>query len=802
MKNKSEVGLTVGKKIVLTALAVLTILFVAVGTFIYIQIKQMQPDYNGRTKISGIREPVTISWDSSGVVHIQGNHIEDVIFASGFTAAKERLWQMEVMRRVAKGNLSEIFGDTTVKIDRLFLTVGIDTLTKQNYQVLSQQSKKWLQLYADGINAYLETVGDDLPIEFLLLRMKPKKWSPQDCLLQHRIMAWFLNFNWKADLFYWKMYSTLSPSKFKDILPKWRKYPDIIKSSEAGELLSELWETDRQARQILGIPSSFLGSNNWVVSPKLAFNNHAMLANDPHLALQLPSIWIEMHLRAPGWDVAGFSLPGTPGIIIGKNRKIAWGVTNGMVDDSDYFIEKVDTIKKVYQEGGQEKALQIRDHVIKVKNKSDIFFSVYTTEHGPVFNGIFPKIKLSRFISLRWIGREKTDELMTFIHLMKAKNWEDFEEALQHYTMPAQNFVYADVEGNIGYRLGGKVPIRSYKTGLLPVTGYESENKWKGWIRFEEMPRLRNPERGWIATANNRVRQNYPYYLSDLWEPPYRIQRIEQLIRKHDSIKRTDMQNIQLDVKNLLAEEVLPAILAELNAIHIPGKLEEDVLSLLDNWNFEMDTKHIAPSVYEVMQYKMIKNIFQDEMGKPVFRVFTDLPNFYLRIFSQIFGNEQSSWFDNIQTDSIENRSDIIQKSFKETINYLQDSVSTDMEDWYWGNIHTLELKHTLGRVSLTKIIFNRGPFPVPGSGTTVNVGAYQYKNAFKMAAGASMRFLVDWGKSGFYWSVVPGGNSGSFLSPFYDNQIEKWRRGGIKKVNMRRVIYNRKQVLEPITSY
>ncbi len=327
------------KKIFFSVLVIVLLLFLGIGILVTFQLREMRPVYTGEHRVDGLHGQVDVCWDSSGVIHIRGDNTSDVIFASGYAAAKERLWQMEMTRRVATGTLSEVFGDTTLNIDRLFLTLGIDSLTDKLYSNLSAESKLWLQQYARGINAYLDEIGDDYPLEFVLMRIRPRHWSPQDCLLQNRLMAWFLNFNWKADLLYWQLSVQLPHEKFQQIMPVWDNAPDIIPAEGMKALYQKLWQTDRQVRQILQLPSGGWGSNNWVVAPSKSRSGHALLANDPHLPLQLPSVWIEMELSAPDFHCAGFSFPGTPGIIIGRNDSIAWGVTNGMIDDSDYFLE-------------------------------------------------------------------------------------------------------------------------------------------------------------------------------------------------------------------------------------------------------------------------------------------------------------------------------------------------------------------------------------------------------------------------------------------------------------------------------
>jgi penicillin amidase len=763
----------------------LFIIFFSLGIFICIQIDKMTPEYSGKFYISGLKELIEISWDSTGVIHINGQNTSDVVLGSGYVAAKERLWQMEIMRRAAKGELSEIFGEITLDADRLFCTLNLDSLSKSLYGELSDESKIWLKKYCEGINRYIKQTAGNLPIEFILMRIEPTQWTPVDCLLQNRLMAWGLNLNWKTDLLYWRLSTLLSKDKFREIWPRWGKYPTVIANKALDNLILKNMLVHQQLKELLGVGEIIAGSNNWVISPQKSESGFALLANDPHLSLQMPPLWLEIHLKTPQLDVAGFSLPGSPGIIIGRNDCIAWGVTNGMIDDCDFFIEKVDTAAKVYWYDDKQYPLKVQKRVIKVKDSSDRLQTVYSTVNGPIFNLIFPELNIPQSISLKWVGWEKSDELYSFIKLSESKNWNDFENALRSYSLPAQNFVFADITGNIGYRLGGKVPVRTYESGLLPQIAYQKGNQWQGWIEYSKMPSMYNPEKGWIATANNQIMEDYYYYLSELWEPPFRIERISQLIEANDQLNVQIMQNIQIDRLNLLAKEVLPILLSDLQSSHMVDKNKEDALILLQNWNYEMNIEEIAPTIYEVLQNFLIKNIFQDELGSDLFNIFTDLPNFYLRIFHQVVNGSSSLWFDNVSTAAQENRGDIVADSFDDAWQYLKRILGEDLEDWRWGRLNKIHLEHVLGRVTLTRHIFNRGPYPFSGSGSTVNVGIYQYNVPYQVTGGASFRFLVDWQDKQHYYSILPGGNSGHFLSEYYDNQLDDWLLGRLKRVNL-----------------
>lgn len=773
------------KKLLISFLIIFILLFLAIGLFIIFQIQQMKPDYSGETPVAGLSSSVKIIWDENGVIHIEGKTVEDVIIASGYATAKERLWQMEMVRRVAKGQLSEIFGETTVDIDRLFLTLNLDSITIRNYQQISAESKEWLQNYATGINAFLKESQNDLPIEFMIMGFKPVPWTAEDCLLQNRLMAWLLNFNWRADFLYWQLASKLPAEKMQEIIPQWKNYPNILPDYSTIKNIQRLTDIHMQLREILNLPSGFWGSNSWAVSPQKMRNGKAWLANDPHLSLQLPSIWIEMHLKSENFEVMGFALPGSPGIIIGRNNFIAWGLTNGMIDDSDLFLEKVDTLENIFWKDNVKLPLHRREHLIRIKDKPDLIYTVYATETGPLVNGIISEMKTSQAITLKWVGAENSDELKTFIGLAFATNWSDFVNALQTYAVPAQNFVYADRQGNIGYHLAGKIPIRSYASGLIALPAWESKYKWTGWIAFDQLPQIYNPVEGFIVTANNQIQDKYPFYLSELWEPPFRALRIRQLLEEKSNLDFQDMKRIQNDGINLFAKEILPILIAELDSVPMRTISMEKIKTLFYGWDYSMDQESIAATIFETIQHFLIKNIFKDELDDKLYGYWLELPNSILRIFLQVFKNQESIWFDNVHTAETETRSMVIRQSIAEGLSWLEKNRGSDLTEWRWGQLHQLKLSHVLGKVALTDRIFNRGSYSVAGSNCTVNVATYRPDLSFAVYVGPSMRFIVDWGSTDWYWSIIPGGNSGHFLSKFYDDQIASWRDGRLKQVNL-----------------
>ncbi len=775
------------RKSMLSSIGIVTAgVAIIITVFLYLQYRELKPDYTRDYFFPGLNAPVAVDIDSFGVAHLRGQSESDVIKAQGFYVAMERLWQMERVRRTGSGRLSEVFGDTTVKIDRLFRWIDLEGLSDRLYQQASLESRQWMEWFAQGVNAYLQTAGDELPLEFQLLQIKPDPWLPQHSILIERVMAWILNISWRSDYLYFVLQQKLDPALMQELLPKRSAYhPMIMQNLQHYEpLLKELYRSHQQLSHFWGIPQTGFGSNNWVISGKLARKGKPLLANDPHLFLTIPPIWIELTLQCPQWEVAGFALPGTPGVVIGRNRYYAWGMTNAMVDDADFFLERVDWKSKSYFQDGKEMPLGVRPIRIRVKNGWQEF-TAYHTQGGPVVNSLLPQGDQMPAISLKWSGWEVSDELQTFIRLARGQNWKDFREAISYYWAPAQNFVYADREGNIGYQLGGAIPRRTYSSGLLPVPGYRKRFRWEGYLPYSQLPWLLNPEWGFIVTANNKITDKF--YLSEIWEPPFRARRIIQMIlQQKTGFEVSQMIQMQMDDENLLARELLPDWLIALRSAKEEGggELWEKVIEILSNWDFRMSPSAVAPTIFEFWMHRMVEELFRPLVGAEGFDLLTDNVTIYFQLYHRIITKEHSPWYSRHPLGS---KQALIRSSLDKALTTLQEVMGPHISDWQWGKIHRLYLKHALGEVWVLSRVFNRGPYPLPGSVFTVNVAGHRYQEPFSVVLGPSMRFVVDWSQPEGYFSMLPGGNSGNPFSRFYDNRLMDWVRGRVRQINLSR---------------
>ncbi|RMG92363.1 MAG: penicillin acylase family protein, partial [Chloroflexi bacterium] len=525
---------------------------------------------------------------------------------------------------------------------------------------------------------------------------------------------------------------------------------------------------------------AFVGSNNWVVSGEHTASGLPLLANDPHLSIQMPSIWYEVGLHAPGWNVRGFSFAGVPGVIIGHNDKIAWGVTNVGPDVQDLYIEKINPSNpNQYEYMGKWEDMEIIPEVIKVNGGEDITLEVRVTRHGPIISEIVDGT--SDVLAMRWTAQEPSRVLESVIRLNQAQNYEDFREALRFWDIPSQNFVYADIEGNIAYQMPGLVPIRKNGNGLAPVPGWTGEYEWEGWIPYEQLPAMFNPERGYIATANHAVvDEEYPYLLALYWDNGNRGQRIVEMLEEaidRGNITAEDFARIQFDSKSLVAEAYQPLFtnLSSDNA-QVQAAIER-----LRGWDLQNRRDSVPAALFEIFFMHLARNVLMDDIGDPELFDFVAQADSGIVFFIDLADDPQAKWWDNLGTSAVETREEIILQSLADTINWFEQNVSDNMNDWTWGSIHQATfVSAPLGQsgIGVIESLVNRGPFPADGGRDIVNANSWNWNNPASVTGHPSMRMIVDMSDFESSLTVIPTGQSGHPYHPHYDDQIELWLNG------------------------
>ena len=769
--------------------------------FLRFQLHKSFPDTAGSTSVAGLQNAVDIIRDEFGVPRIIAHDEHDLMFATGYVHAQDRLWQMDMGRRIGQGRLSELIGQVTLPFDRMFRIIGIRSISEEIERNIAPDSRARLQAYADGVNAFIETHKGKYPVEFDLLRYDPEPWTPLHSIMIARLMAWELNLSWWTDLTLGAIVERVGYEKAREIFPT---YPSdvapTVPSAEwqkAMHAALEFLQASQDYCEFRGIGGTLGGSNAWVVAPKKSESNSTILANDTHLQLTNPSKWYEMILQAPGYDVMGFSVPGIPGIVAGHNDKIAWGLTNVMADDADFYVEKVDSSDaNRYIYDGQSLPIESREEEITVRDDTMHYVTIRSTHHGPIVTDIKTMLKKAEYpfvASMRWTGTEISDQIDAFNKINRAKNWEEFTAGVRAFSGPGQNFVYGDAAGNIGYWCGVKLPIRSSMNNTtLPLAGWEKMNEWQGFVPFDKLPHLFNPPEGFIATANNKIVDDaYPYHISDLWEPPSRVQRLRDVLGRDITFSVHDFELLQNDQYSLYAKELTPYIIAACKGSLDPpfGDL---VIDYLSSWNFVFSSENVATSIYQEFLAHFIRNIYEDEMGEKLFHDYVMLVNVPLRVTMRLVQDGNSVWFDNIRTGEMETSDAIILKSMKDAIGALRMQFGDETKHWQWGSLHTVTLQHPFGLQKPLDKVFSIGPFPYGGGSTAMTSGEYNFNDVFQpgeftkpfgVTVGASFRSIVDMSEPHMARTILPSGQSGQVFSIHYDDQTPLWLNGAYKTV-------------------
>lgn len=789
------------KKILLGLSISFIIIFIVAGAIFYNMLSSSLPAYQGIITSSKIISDIEIYRDSFAVPYIFAENDNDAAFALGYVHAQERLFTMDFIRRAGEGRLSEILGDEAVPFDNMFRTVGIKRNILRNYSRIDPSVISLLQSYSDGVNAYIEERKGNYSIEFDVLGYQPEKWKPLHSLIIIKMMAWELNMSWWTDLTFSELIQKLGEKKALEILPDYpENAPTIIADNfkYLSAINSSLVETDKAFRNFIGWTGTHIGSNNWVVNANKSTSGKPIIANDPHLAFSAPGKWFAATVNSKeGWETSGVTLPGVPGIVIGKGENISWVLTNVMNDDADFYIEKLDSSDSKYSVDGQWRDLRIIKDTIKVKNGKDRVIEIKETHRGPIisdihtFNFIYNTAE-SEFppISMKWLGNEFSDEMLSFYKINKAKNWNQFREGVKYFGIPGQNFVYADTTGNIGYIMGARIPLRKKNNPTLVFDGTNTENDWQGYVPVEEIPVVLNPKENFIASANNKILKDFKYHISNLWEPSSRIDRIYELLNSKEKHSAEDFKKYQMDITSPYAKLITSHIVKAFEGIKINDNNLKTAIELLSEWDFNLNKQSQTPSIYVVTLKYLLHNIYYDELGDDLFNRFVFLANVPFRSLLRVLDKPESLIFDDISTAKTESKNEIIRKSLADALTFLEENLGKDLTNWQWGRLHTVTFKHAFsGNFSLLDKYINIGPYEIGGDGTTINNTEYPFSesidkypmfshNEFENILGPSMRYIYDFAKPDQYYLILTTGQSGNVMSDNYHDQTPYWLQG------------------------
>lgn len=765
--------------------AILGLCLATLGAYGYL--RQSLPQVSGSLQLQGLGAPVEVLRDRFGIPHIYARSIADAHFALGFVHAQDRLWQMEMSRRIAAGRLAEVVGRGALETDRFLRTLGVRRAAEANLRIYDAETRRLLEAYAAGVNAFLAT-RPVLPPEFWITGVTPEPWSPADSVAWTKMMAWDLGANWRNELLRMRLSRTIAMARIHELLPP---YPGDV-APETVDLKALYGTLEKPAARLAqsaagdeagGQAVEGLGSNSWAVAGARSASGKPLLANDPHLGLTAPPVWYFAQLNAPGLDAIGATLPGVPGILVGRNARIAWGFTNTGPDVQDLYLEKIDAAGNYLTPAGP-RAFTTLTETIKVKGAPDEPLTVRISRHGPIISDVSRSaLELAprgHAMALAWTALAEDDLTMqAAVRAAQAHDWPSFISVVRHFHAPQQNVMYADVDGNIGFVSAGRVPVRRPDNdlkGLAPAPGWEARYDWAGYVPFEELPRAFNPPGGTLVIANQKVTPpGYKHHITHEWELPYRARRIEQLLEAAPKHSIATFARMHGDVVSTAARDLL----AQLLHAQPRSPAAADALRRLSAWDGTMAAERVEPLILVAWWRELARGIYSDELGD-AFRSYWRLrPVFLLNVLADRAG--QSRWCDDVRTPQTEDCARVLADSLENALADLRRRYGEDVAKWRWGEPHAAHLQHRpFSRVAVLARLFDIR-IPTPGDAFTVNVGRPDFSDEaapFASRHAASLRAIYDLGDPQASLFIHPGGPSGNVLSRHYRSFTEAWARG------------------------
>lgn len=789
------------------------------------------PQTSGSVELPGLGADVRVVRDDHGIPQLYGDSLDDLMRAQGYVHAQERFFEMDVRRHATAGRLAEMFGEPALESDEMVRTMGWRRVAEQELALLKPATRSALEAYADGVNAYLDQHSpSEIAVEYTVLNAggldyEPEHWTPVDSLAWLKAMAWDLRGNMTDEIDRVLELAGHSAEQVRSLHPAY-PFADHAPIVGQGAVVDDVFEQHattsatrnpqrpaftagarhalRRLRTGLERMPALLGrgdgigSNSWVVDGEHSATGSPLLANDPHLGTTLPGVWMQMGLHCTAvsdacpLDVAGFTFSGAPGVIIGHNADIAWGFTNLGPDVTDLYLEKVEGDKWRYD--GRMRPLRTRTETIKVRGDDDVTLTVRSTRHGPLVSdvsddiadvgeqapvdGVVPQEGEGYAVALEWTALHPAPTADAILELDMAKDWDSFRDAAAKFAVPAQNLVYADREGHIGYQAPGRVPIRkSGNDGLMPAAGWRPENDWTGdYVPFSALPNVLDPEEGFIVTANQAVAgPDYPYFLTDDWDQGYRSQRIRDLLTQEGELSVDEMLDLQLDDQNPIASTLVPYLLD----IDLPRGYWSAGQRLLRTWDFSQSADSGAAAYFNVLWSNLLEDTFHDDLPEDAW---PDGGDRWFAVVEDLLRQPSNQWWDDTGTeDEVETRDDILARAMREARDELTQRQALDPHEWHWGGLHKLDLHNqTLGESGVGPVewLVNRGTWDLAGGGAAVDATSWDASEGYEVTSAPSMRMVVslaDFDRS--RWVNLTG-VSGHPFSSHYTDQTDLWAKG------------------------
>ena len=742
-------------------------------------------NYEGELNISGIKQPATIYRDKWHIPHIYAQNSIDMFFCQGYVHAQDRIWQMEMNRQTGWGTLSENFGKDALSTDRLIRTLGFNRLAEADYKLLTDQHKIYLEAYCDGINEWLDK--NKLPIEFKLTGVKPKPWKVQDVLAWGRVMTWTLSHGWSGTLTRQAIIDKVGPEMAEElsILYPENNPVEISDGIDINNLqVDEKFEAAKGPFLGKDMEGGGRGSNAWAVSPEKSVTGRPVLCNDTHLALNTPGIWYLNHLHSEdGFHCLGSTIPGLPGVMLGHNENIAWGITLAFTDVEDIFVEKVDvTNPGKYEYLGESRDFEIIDEIIKVKGSDAHVEKIQSTVHGPLIGSVTEQC--SQAISLCSNSLQPNTIIEGFLEINAAKNWAEFLEGVGKIKAPQLNITYADIQGNIGLYISGLVPIRKNGHGNLPVPGWSGDYDWISNISHEEMPHVLNPQCGYIISCNNKITgDEYPHYLGNSFMNGYRASRIKQRFEETEKLDIQVYKDLHLDFESLPGRRLKEGLI---KGFRTAKPKAQKLIDILTNWDCILDKHSIGGTVYEVFLYTLLRNTVEPHLDPeltdqylgvgehPLLLPVSELLGHSTEAIFTIFQNPNSKW---VPTGKAALH--LIEKSLIESCLWLEENMGIESSEWQWGKIHQVEFQHSMAIKKPLDKVFNIGPIQIGGDTDTVHQSAFNPSAPYHATSWCpSNRIIMDVGNWDACIGISPPGQSGILGSKHYSNMADLWIKG------------------------
>ncbi len=763
---------------VLYVIGGLLVLAIIAGAGGYLWLRTSLPQTTGTVAVPRLEARVEIVRDGDGIVTIRAQSEADAFYALGFAHAQDRLFQMDMMRRLAAGRLSEVVGAATVNVDEIMRILGLYRLAEAGLSKLPNDMRMTMEAYAAGVNAYLATRGGALPPEFALLGYSPEPWRPADTLVWGRLMAMQLSDNWPQELLRYRLAARLTPAQLNELWPAPPGDQLGVPQAEKPDDHAALAPAPAEVLRDRG------ASNNFVIAGSRSASGKPLLANDPHLGLQAPIQWYLVRMETPTLTLVGATAPGVPMLLIGHNGQVAWSFVTTHSDTQDLFLEKLlpgDPTQYLAPEGPL--AFETRNEIIKVEGADDITLTVRRSRHGPILSDA-PALEWTnqtQVLSLAWPGLDEDDGTAAALYrINRAHNADELLTAAAGFGSPMQNILYADTQGHVGFIAAGRMPTRKKLNAAsqMPAPGWTGEYDWTGYLSVDSLPQTVDPKEGWIATANNDIRPpDYAHFLGAHWEEPYRYNRIAELIEATPKHTADSLAAIQLDEKSAAAQEILPTLINAIVPAASPQSPETQALDLLKAWDFRVGRDRPEPLIFTAWMAELDKAVLSDKLGN----LFEDFGSWNLRDGARLASPPESPWCDDPRTAEVENCKTQINKAWRAALDKLAAAYGSNPADWRWGEAHQARFSHPVfDRIPILRDLVHE-PIATGGDDTTINRATPRVdfdSVVFPDVHGAGLRAIFDLADLDRSRFVIAGGQSGNPLSAHYRDFIERWRDG------------------------